>query len=232
MEPFTLAFALAVSTAAPSAIPTLHNASPGYCEAPGITPPKMLPVPSTHRTYPPQAVRKNEEGNTILDYRIDELGKVQDVKVAQSSGFADLDDAATTSVLTEAFTPATLEGKPVACRRLERMVWKLTDDPGTTPFLNVFQMKAEDFPAQAKAKGEQGTVLVAAVIDENGKIINSAILHSSGFGDLDAASLDRVYASKGIIPARLDGRAVSSTAIIEFCWTLGEAANTPAPPRP
>ena len=60
---------------------------------------------------------------------IGDTGKVTKTAVSQSSGFAELDQAAVACVTSEwHFSPATQNGKPVASTKQYRITWKLMDD--------------------------------------------------------------------------------------------------------
>jgi TonB family protein len=81
-------------------------------------------------------VKLNHEGNTVVAVHIDATGKVTGADVAQTSGFNDLDDAAVQCV-TESwhFTPATMNGEPIASTKQYRIVWSFYDD--TRPWLKM-----------------------------------------------------------------------------------------------
>jgi protein TonB len=79
---------------------------------------EVKPVPSKRNTipnYPPTSRRLGETGVVMLQILVDEEGRVTNAKVAKSSGFQRLDDAAVKHV-TRAwrFTPGTRDGKPAA----------------------------------------------------------------------------------------------------------------------
>lgn len=57
--------------------------------------------------YPPGSSRAHEQGTTVLDVLIDKRGRPQKVKVARSSGFQRLDDAALHAIRQWTFGPAT-----------------------------------------------------------------------------------------------------------------------------
>jgi TonB family protein len=66
--------------------------------------------------YPPSALPSLEHADVLLTLTVDVDGHVSKVDVAQSSGAADLDEAAIVAARQWAFTPATRAGKPVASR--------------------------------------------------------------------------------------------------------------------
>ena len=56
--------------------------------------------------YPKGARQRGEQGDVILVIRVNAEGKVDDVKVATSSGFVELDEAAVKAARTAKFSPA------------------------------------------------------------------------------------------------------------------------------
>ena len=79
---------------------TLHEAIPAY---------KDNPPP----VYPRIARRKGYQGTVILEILVNQNGKVEDLRVYQSSGYPSLDDAASTSVFKWTFLPGMKDNKPV-----------------------------------------------------------------------------------------------------------------------
>jgi len=63
--------------------------------------------------YPLLSRRMGEEGTVILRVKLNEQGKVSTARVATSSGFARLDEAALEAVRTWRCTPAQRDGQPV-----------------------------------------------------------------------------------------------------------------------
>ncbi len=78
----------------------LHEATPEYQKNP---PPE----------YPKMARRKGYQGTVILEVLVDQNGRVEDLRIFQSSGYPSLDDAASASVFKWAFLPGMKENKPV-----------------------------------------------------------------------------------------------------------------------
>jgi len=63
--------------------------------------------------YPRIARRKGYQGTVILEVLVDQNGRVEDLRIFQSSGYPSLDDAASASVFKWAFLPGMRENKPV-----------------------------------------------------------------------------------------------------------------------
>ena len=72
------------------------------------------PLMTIRPVYPRGARRRGEQGNVSLDIRVDETGEVGQVRVASSSGFAELDAAAADAVRAARFEPARSGGLVVA----------------------------------------------------------------------------------------------------------------------
>jgi TonB family protein len=62
--------------------------------------------------YPSTAAANSEQGSVVLQALVNSDGKVERMKLAQSSGFDDLDNAALAAVMGWKFVPASRDGKP------------------------------------------------------------------------------------------------------------------------
>jgi len=76
--------------------------------------------------YPRLARQLGQEGLVILSVEIDEKGLARDVKIAKSSGYKLLDDAAVKTVQGWIFIPATKKGQPVPSQVEIPVRFKLT----------------------------------------------------------------------------------------------------------
>jgi protein TonB len=87
--------------------------APGSKEQPAIqvSEPRYDINPAPH--YPFVARRRNYQGVVLLDVQVTADGRVSQVRIAQSSGYAILDKSAVTSVKEWLFTPARKRGRPV-----------------------------------------------------------------------------------------------------------------------
>ena len=207
------------------------------CTTPGFTPPRAANSHSaTSDDYPLLSKILNEQGDTILDLIIKDDGSVGSAKVFRSSGSLRLDDASVSMALQRwRYTPAlSADGKPVACRWRVEVKWIV--DYNTPTFskdfpANVIQMKLEDYPADARARGEQGFVALVVLQSEDGKTRDVIVFHSSGFTDLDAASVkivtDRLHAAN----AQYEGKPVRVMVALIVVWSLSPAAMPPDSPK-
>jgi periplasmic protein TonB len=76
-------------------------------------------------TYPVISKRAGEEGRVVLEFVIGVDGRVLQSKIASSSGFPRLDEAARTALSKCQFSPATVDGQPVQASTRQPFVWEL-----------------------------------------------------------------------------------------------------------
>jgi protein TonB len=75
--------------------------------------------------YPVPAQASGEEGSVVVDVFVRTNGRPGKIKVAQSSGFPDLDNAAVESVFNWRFVPAMQGGDPVEDWAAVKVVYQL-----------------------------------------------------------------------------------------------------------
>ena len=75
--------------------------------------------------YPKGARQRGEQGDVILEIRVTAEGTVDDVRVATSSGFAELDEAAVRAAKSAKFSPARSGREPVASTARLKLQFKL-----------------------------------------------------------------------------------------------------------
>jgi periplasmic protein TonB len=82
----------------------------------------------TQPEYPPSSRRAGEEGTVQLQVLVLESGRAGEVKVAKSSGFPKLDEAAVNEVKRNwRFVPGKEDGKPVSMWHTFAVTFRLTD---------------------------------------------------------------------------------------------------------
>ncbi|MGN6514553.1 MAG: energy transducer TonB [Rhizomicrobium sp.] len=95
---------------------------------PAISSPVSIGRPHTcgQRYYPALATRLGHEGTTTISFTVNADGSVSDVKIAQSSGYDELDQAAIPCAETWKYKPAMQNGAPVAkTDYLAKVTWRL-----------------------------------------------------------------------------------------------------------
>ena len=75
--------------------------------------------------YPKGARQRGEQGDVILEIRVTAEGTVDAVKIATSSGFAELDEAAVRAAKAAKFSPARSGREPVASTARLKLQFKL-----------------------------------------------------------------------------------------------------------
>jgi protein TonB len=80
--------------------------------------------------YPASALRAEAEGTSVIAWDINTQGRVENCHVTQSSGNADLDDAACRAITRRGrYTPATDQsGAPMRTQKSRRITWKMPAD--------------------------------------------------------------------------------------------------------
>jgi periplasmic protein TonB len=82
----------------------------------------------TQPEYPPASRRAGEAGTVTLQVYVLETGRAGDIKIAKSSGFPKLDEAAVKEVQRNwRFVPGKEDGKPVAMWHTFAVTFRLTD---------------------------------------------------------------------------------------------------------
>jgi D-alanyl-D-alanine endopeptidase (penicillin-binding protein 7) len=75
------------------------------------------------------------------------------------------------------------------------------------------------YPRADLAAGHQGTVTIAFMVDEQGRVADSSIAKSSGYATMDEAARSAL-ALCSFHPALEDGKAVAQIAHVQYVWTL------------
>ena len=100
-----------------------NNFQPAPRQARLDAPPK--PKRNIRPDYPKGARQRGEQGDVILEIRVNSEGTVDDVKVATSSGFIELDEAAVKAAKAAKFSPARSGREPVASTARLQLQFKL-----------------------------------------------------------------------------------------------------------
>jgi protein TonB len=92
----------------------------------GNAPPSVDRGQSRDPEYPAAARRAGEQGSTVLQVLVGIDGRVVDAKIAQSSGFADLDQAALDGIKSDyRFLPGMIDGQKREMWHTLKFTWKL-----------------------------------------------------------------------------------------------------------
>lgn len=100
-----------------------NNSQPAPRQARLDAPPK--PKRNIKPDYPKGARQRGEQGDVVLEIRVNAEGTVDDVKVATSSGFTELDEAAVKAARSAKFSPARSGRESVASTARLKLQFKL-----------------------------------------------------------------------------------------------------------
>ena len=91
-------------------------------------------------------------------------------------------------------------------------------DPSWQSLLMKHLQRFKNYPAGARAHGEQGVVMLAFTMDRDGKVLSQRIVSSSGHADLDAEVLALVERAQPLpaFPASMNGDRLDLTVPIRF----------------
>jgi TonB family protein len=190
---------------------------------------RLAPGESCVPAWPGSAIGKGQSGTTSLLLRVTPDGKVASAKVTTSSGFADLDQATIATATQCTFLPSVRSGRagpaPVVFTHVwERSVARTAGGKGAMPGsasrpaarLPCAKMA---YPADSQRNGEQGTVHMTFLIDTDGTVLEKNVVKSSGFPELDRATLEGM-AKCQFSPAVSNGNPEQSLLPFSYTWTL------------
>jgi TonB family protein len=139
-------------------------------------PVKMMPVAIEQpKYYPPTAALAGHEGTVMLLLVVDEKGRVAKVMIDKSSGFPDLDRAATRSAASWVYKPGTIDGVPSSFW-VDAMVTFYSDAMA---------------PASPRAMAaHHGTVGLLVSLRADGTVADATVKRSAGESEVDQLAID------------------------------------------
>lgn len=173
----------------------------------------------TQPPYPPESRAASESGKTLMRVFIDKDGVPVDVKVEKSSGYYRLDDAAVRWLKdTWRWNPPNTDCPVV--NTLVQVSWAATASAIPPNDIDLRLVASEsDYPADARAKNEEGVTELQVLVSELGAVMNAHVAKSSGYSDLDAKA-SAVVTSLAFTTATVSGRPARSIVLIKFVWSL------------
>jgi TonB family protein len=200
------------------AAPALAATDDAACTAPNA----LRPIVATHTQppYPEMSVMTKEQGTTLLEVAIGADGVPTDTTVVTSSGSIRLDQAAQDHVKANwRWVPPTFNCKSMAVKTRVSILWNLhnADNAATQVAPPTVVMDAKDYPPDALARHEQGTVVLSIYVLTTGQVVLSRVIQSSGFPDLDTKSQELVKTLHWS-PASLDGHPVNTSLVVLSVW--------------
>jgi periplasmic protein TonB len=88
------------------------------------------------------------------------------------------------------------------------------------PRIDLANSREPDYPAISRRLGEQGALLVEALVDPSGRAREVKLLESSGHPRLDQAALAGIKESYRFAPGSIDGKPEPMWVTFKFIWKL------------
>ena len=188
------------------------------------TKPKLIANSCKKPPYPRTSLDNGEAGVVLLRFLVDSEGKVAESAVARSSGYLRLDEAARTALELCKFEPALLDGKPTSAWFAMEYVWAIENPDvdaviNTPPRLVISSCQKPQYPAEAHASGESGSVELKFVVNGTGEVVESKVVRSSGHERLDTAARSALERCR-FEPAIRGGRSTMGSLQLEYEWSL------------
>ncbi len=150
-------------------------------ETPGFVKPRLESKPRI--LFPKIAKEENYSGDVKALLYISETGAVDKVDILESSGYDVLDQAAVDYFKKFIFKPATGNGKPISCRAIWDMKFKLSDQESTAK--DYVKEIMELYNEVATATGEDKDEIKDKILSMHNKFVNS-MWNSVNFNEIVA----------------------------------------------
>lgn len=192
MRPILSLAALALCAPGWSANP---GAEPEKGAQPASTPARLTRGADPKAYYPPESVRRGEQGTAGLLSCVDPSGKLlRDPVINTTSGFPDIDAAAIEVAKAVEYAAGTEGGAPLPESCVKFKV-QFALDASARMVRPV--SPADYYPAGAKRRKEQGSPIVQACVGPTGELLREpVIVESSGLPDIDAAAVKVAKATR------------------------------------
>lgn len=182
------------------------------------TPAAIVAPEACQPTWPTSSIDKHESGTVKMQVLVGADGRASDVKIAQSSGYRELDRASVTAMAKCRFTPASTDTPTVANWFSVEHEWV----PGrgkTLPAPRFDTCAKPAWPKEALRYEYQGKVTLAFLIGEDGAVRTSRVEQSSGYPILDLAAQEGLEHCV-FKPGTEDGKPYAGWTKMQYVWTL------------
>ncbi len=210
--------------------PAAAQDAPALTQECGGVPPQLKPIIKTHTLapYPTESQKRGEEGLTRLSVHIDKDGRPDTVKIAASSSYSSLDDAAADYIKRVwRWEPLRSECAATGATVPINYSWNLGI---SQPIL--LQSNNPLYPAEAREKGISGAGVVSIDISETGRPTATHIITTTGSQILDDA-MQSMMMAQAYNPKMVNGVAQAFTGRMQiiFHWVTARApADAPSAP--
>lgn len=138
--------------------------------------------------YPVQARHFGQQGRVLVRTLVDVQGRPAQVEIKESSGHPLLDQAALDAVRLWSFTPGTRNATPEAMWTVVPISFSMEGKVHPT----ISRSRPPLYPLEARQLGQQGRVVVRALVDAQGRVAHAEVKESSNHPLLDQAALATV----------------------------------------
>lgn len=185
---------------------------------PAVTPPRSANA-HTVGEYPELSRVNREEGTVTVRFTINTDGSVSNARLAHSSGYPRLDQAALDQVSTNwRYYPATRNGEPMAVETEANVRFTLVGEEDSR--FRTVRMQPKDFPPGTREKGMRGTTVLLIVVGEDDKVAAVEVMQSSGYDELDKAA-ETFVRGWSFKTALLNGKPITSGIGCTIEWPPG-----------
>ncbi len=88
------------------------------------------------------------------------------------------------------------------------------------PHLDASHSHEPEYPPEARRLGQQGSVILQALIDVDGRVLETKLVQSSGVPRLDEAALAGIKSNYRFAPGTVDGKPQQMWYTFKFTWKL------------
>jgi TonB family protein len=195
-----------------SALPAPANSQPVTRETIGL-------LNNCLRFYPQAAVQAGLQGTTVIVVHLLTDGTVSNPRLAQSSGYDQLDQAAIACLQSAKTKPKTRNGIPLELDEKLSIGWRVSSSVLAAKPNGILNLCNNYYPPFAVRQNHQGVTLVSFLVSEDGTVKNPAVARSSGYPELDQAAVGCVSTYR-YEPATANGKPVEYDSQVEIVWRL------------
>ena len=175
--------------------------------------------------YPPMEAARRHQDRVICQFVVEKDGRISDVHVVKSKGFADLDKEAV-RVLSSMphWHPGEQNGQPVRVKMTVPVQFKLEPIvvqpayPGGAEAQLAYIQKNMKYPKDAKKALQEGTAVCQFKVEADGSITEPVVFVSTGVESLDNEAIRLIQSMPKWTPGTLDEQptAMQAAMIISF----------------
>ncbi len=171
--------------------------------------------------YPATAFKAHIEGTVLLGFVVTDKGGVKDIKVSESSGNKDLDDASVFCASHWLYRPATKDTVPIEMPWKAKVVWKIAPLPEVQTALSCVSRRAGQ-----SAPPNLGHTAVSFRVMQDGSVADVKVTQSSGnraWDDIGVACAQARHFDMSVVTLPNDGL----PGHLEMDWVGALAALAP-----